>query len=792
MATPPKTAPDSIAEALTRLALELNFVEADSDSGLLPINSFLIEMEETLRPVGAPLEIVQAVGQARSWIDRLFDTTAKFDPLTIHHLTEWQQWMTAAVSAWSRGTPCPACHAQWAVPTSGSLSSAPAISPIDSTDSAPTAPATEPALLLSIDADLELLREFINESQEHLQNIEHGVLILEENPADADTLNSIFRAFHTFKGGSGFLNLTPIKNLAHELESLLDAARQNKITIDSAIIDLILQGGDTLKLFVGQIGEQLNGTNSGQAILVPTLDLIAQVQSVLSVSPGQAAPAAHSLSHSHSRAELAPPAEMKSSARPDAAVAPEPTRESALLGDAPEAPTSGPVFISDPISRIITAGDSPAADSTSNPPRVKAPINGQSTGSGFVKVDTAKLDSLIDLVGELVISESMVVEDPELLRSPSRHLARNLSQLRRITSDLQRTAMSLRMVPIRATFQKMTRLVRDLAAKQDKQVQLALSGEDTELDRNIVEEISDPLVHMIRNAADHGVEKPEARIAKGKPALGTIHLRAFHRGGNIVIQIQDDGNGLAKEKLLNKAIEKGIVKPGETLTDKEIYDLIFAPGFSTAEAVTDISGRGVGMDVVRRNIEKLRGKVDIETVLGQGTTFTIYLPLTLAIIDGMIVSSGGERYIIPTLSVRESFRPKPEMISTVRERGEMVNVRGRLSPLLRLADFFNRPAAALDPSEGIVVVVESGQQVRCLLVDELIGKQEVVIKSLGGALKKNAALAGGAVLGDGRIGLILNVDALVKLNVPDSSPTPGASRRLVPKAPSIEATALAA
>ena len=376
------------------------------------------------------------------------------------------------------------------------------------------------------------------------------------------------------------------------------------------------------------------------------------------------------------------------------------------------------------------------------------------------------------LVGELVISESMVVQDPELLRSPSRNLARNLSQLRRITSELQRTAMSLRMVPIRATFQKMTRLVRDLAAKQGKQVQLVLSGEDTELDRNIVEEISDPLVHMMRNAADHGVEKPEARLAKGKPAQGTIHLRAFHRGGNIIIQIQDDGNGLAKEKLLAKAQEKGIVKSGQTLSDKEIYDLIFAPGFSTAETITDISGRGVGMDVVRRNIEKLRGKVDIDTVLGQGTTFTIYLPLTLAIIDGMIVSVAGERYIIPTLSVRESFRPRAEMISTVRERGEMVNVRGKLCPLLRLYQYFDQPSKITEPTDGIVVVVESGDQSRCLLVDELIGKQEVVIKSLGGALKKNPSLAGGAVLGDGRVGLILNVDALVKLSGPQPNQRP--------------------
>jgi two-component system chemotaxis sensor kinase CheA len=466
---------------------------------------------------------------------------------------------------------------------------------------------------------------------------------------------------------------------------------------------------------------------------VPTSALIARVQAILANPGAPAAPAA-------------------SLAAETAAPAIEPTLTFAAPAPEPEAPAARVII---PISTTTPVASEPAKP---------AAAGAGASAAGFVKVDTTKLDALIDLVGELVISESMVVQDPELLKSPSRNLARNLGQLRRITSELQRTAMSLRMVPIKATFQKMTRLVRDLAAKQHKQVQLVFGGEDTELDRNIVEELSDPLVHMIRNSADHGVELPDARVAKGKPALGTIHLRAFHQGGNIVIQIQDDGAGLNKERILAKAMENGLVKPGETLPDKDIFALISASGFSTAEKVTDISGRGVGMDVVRRNIEKLRGKIDIDSVPGHGTTFSIFLPLTLAIIDGMIVSVGGERYIIPTLAVRESFRPRAEMISTVHERGEMVNVRGKLCPLLRLYDYFAQPTKITEPTDGIVVVVESGNQTRCLLVDELIGKQEVVIKSLGGALKRNPSLAGGAVLGDGRVGLILNVDALVKLN----------------------------
>ncbi|MFO1511402.1 MAG: chemotaxis protein CheA [Verrucomicrobiota bacterium] len=601
----------SAATVVRALALELAFAEPGKDTGLLPINNFLMQLEELLPGQSPPVEVANALQRARVCIDRVFDSTATFEVDSIAWLAEWHHWMSTALDRWEQQLPIPAIPANWQTPPA--VESKP-------TQAAPSAagggaPAAEQALALNLDSDRELLLEFVNESQEHLQNIEQGVLVLEDNPTDAATLNSIFRAFHTFKGGSGFLNLTPIKNLAHELESLLDAARQHKLTLNSGIIDVILEGGDTLKQFVSQITAQLNGSNDTEPMQIPTLSLIQKVQAIL--------------------------------ANPNApvAAAPEPT-----VATSPTTPAVCPAVTKDEQSASAALSAAPANAIT----KAQTATN---VAAGFVKVDTQKLDSLIDLVGELVITESMVVQDPDLRNAPSRHLARNLGQLRRITSELQRTAMSLRMVPIRATFQKMTRLVRDLAAKQQKHVQLVLNGEDTELDRNVVEEISDPLIHMIRNAADHGVEKPEARVAKGKPALGTINLRAFHRGGNIVIQIQDDGNGLNKEKLLAKACEKGIVKPGHSLSDKEIYDLIFAPGFSTAEQVTEISGRGVGMDVVRRNIEKLRGKVDIETTPGRGTTFTIYLPLTLAIIDGMIVASVASVTSSPYLWCSE--RPGP-------------------------------------------------------------------------------------------------------------------------------------
>jgi two-component system chemotaxis sensor kinase CheA len=336
----------------------------------------------------------------------------------------------------------------------------------------------------------------------------------------------------------------------------------------------------------------------------------------------------------------------------------------------------------------------------------------------------------------------------------------------RVTRELQRVSLSLRMVPIRGVFQKMARVVRDLAARQSKEVQLVTEGEETELDRNMVEELADPLLHMIRNALDHGIEAAAARAAQGKPRAGVLHLRARHQAGGILVELQDDGQGLDKERILAKAVEKGLAAPGAKLSDEEIFHFIFAAGFSTAREVTDLSGRGVGLDVVRRNIERLRGRVEVSSAPGQGTLFKLVLPLTLAIIDGLIVTVGGQRYIIPTLLVRESFRPRREMISTLQGRGELVNLRGRLIPMLRLGEQFGVKPAASGPADGIIVVVQTGASLKCLLVDGLLHRQEVVIKNVGEIIRqRNASIAGAAILGDGRVGLIIDVNSLGSLPV---------------------------
>jgi len=720
-----------------KIAEELVFAEAGKDNGLLPVNSLLLQIEDLLSGHPKLNALASALKPGRGLVDEVFETSGQFSADLLARLRDWVEWWVEAVDLHENNQPIPALPEtesevkETVSPTAVKSTGSKSASTEKQVAVAAHASADEPLLNLNLPEDKELLMEFVNEGIEHLTNIEQGVLVLESNPQDMDTLNSIFRAFHTFKGGSGFLNLTAIQTLAHELESLLDQARQNQIVITPPIINIILEGQDTLKRFTDEIAAQINGEKPHKSILVPTLGLLGRIQLTLGGKVreewGQSAPAAK-------------PAAVKA-AEVKAPV------ESVIENTAKTEEPSKVAVAAAPAETVLPGINARAA-------------------TAAVKVDTLKLDTLVDLVGEMVIAQSLVAQSRDLASVQSEQLTRDLAQLGRISKDLQRTAMSMRMVPIRATFQKMNRVVRDIAAKVGKEVELVTIGEDTELDRTIVEELNDPLVHMVRNSIDHGIEKPETRLERGKSSRGTITLRAFHQGGNIVVEIQDDGNGLNRDKIMAKAVEKGLVKEGQVLTDSEVFGLVMSAGFSTAEKVTDISGRGVGMDVVKRNIEKLRGKIDIRSTPGKGSTFSIYLPLTLAIIDGLLVGVGEHRYIVPTLSVCESFRPTADMITTLSGRGEMIRVRGRMRPLLRLYDQFGITPGTTDPTQGIVVVVEAGQDARCVLVDHLLGKQEVVIKSLGESFRSNQFISGAAILGDGRVGLILDPQALVYLENP--------------------------
>ncbi len=723
---------EKISQLLEQLSEELAFAIPGEDTGLLAINRCLMDMEYAAQP-DDPAQLSAGLRDARQWIDLTLDGSAKFSEETIANLNAWHPWMLRVIDAWQHGESMPAALVLRG--EAATTAQPPAPAPSVAANTIQAAPgAEEKSITLNLQDDGELLREFHGESLELLQSIEEGLIVLEGNPTDADTINSIFRAFHTFKGGAGFLHLGAMQDLAHDLESLLAAARRGELSISSGIVDLILAGADALKHFTREIGAQLNGTEAGSPIVVPTSALMQRLQAAL-------------------RGEL-PPAEPAAAPEPPPATAPAPD-EKAEIDPHPEEEKPSNTLAS-------RAAHPPAKRTASAPATAGGPAATETTG--FVKLDTLKLDHLVDLVGELVIAQSMVVQNPEVQKLTSRTLDRCLRQLSRTTAELQRNAMSLRMVPVRGAFQKMSRLVRDLAAQQQKQIQLLLEGEDTELDRNIVEKLSDPLVHMVRNSVDHGLEGPAERMAAGKLSLGTIVLSASHQRGGICIRISDDGRGLDASRILAKARERGLIGPDEEPDTSRIYEMIFMPGFSTAEKVTDLSGRGVGMDVVRRNIENLRGKIEIDSVPGEGTTFTIILPLTLAIIDGLLVGVGDDRYIIPTLSVRESFRARPGMVSTIQEHGEVVSVRGRQTPVLRLGPYLGRPSRAVKPEDGIMVVVESGDSCRALLVDELIGKQEVVIKSLGQSFQNQHLLAGAAVLGDGSVGLIFDVDSLVRFS----------------------------
>jgi two-component system chemotaxis sensor kinase CheA len=379
-----------------------------------------------------------------------------------------------------------------------------------------------------------------------------------------------------------------------------------------------------------------------------------------------------------------------------------------------------------------------------------------------VKVDTAKLDYLVDMAGEMVIAESLVRHDPDLSALKSQVLQRKLAQMTRITAELHKTAMAMRLVPVGPLFRRMARLVRDLSRQFGKQVQMETEGDDIELDRTIVEELADPLMHMVRNALDHGIELPADRTANGKNPVARLLLKAQHQAGQVVIEISDDGRGLDAQKIKSKAVQKGLISAEKELPESEIFNLIFEPGFTTAAQITNVSGRGVGMDVVRRHIEKLRGRIEIRSVIGQGAAFLLKLPLTLAIIDGLVVGVGSERYILPLFAVREMFRPTAETIWTVQQRAEMALVRGTLLPVLRLYRRFGVQPRSTEPTESVLVVAEVEGACYCLLVDELIGKQEVVIKSLGETFRSVTGIAGGAIMGDGRVGLILDLDRLIQ------------------------------
>lgn len=687
-----------IEDAINRLAAECVLAQPGGNDGLVASYGVLSELAESVSTEPA---LAAPVVRMQEALEGLIEAARPFDQVSLGALRDLAEWLQEALRAMRNRGDVPA------------FSAARLASP--SSASAPASDSHQP--IPNFEDNRDLLAEFHAEASDHLLQIEASLLTLDSHPGNRDALDQLFRSFHTLKGVSGFLHLAAMHSLTHEVEALLEQARSGNLILNPSIITAILDSRDAVQAMVAQIAAALeSGITPGEG--VPVDPLISRVKAL---AGNQASETGH---------------------------------------ECP--PVGAPRRINeDPADNIIPldgiSSSAPAMAGPSSPAESGRPMSG---APSTLRVSTEKLDAIMDVVGELVIAHSQIAESAAGLADGNSSLLRHVADLGRITKELQHNAMSLRLVPIKATFQKMERLVRDLSGQCGKKCIFRTAGAETELDRVLAEALADPLVHMIRNALDHGLEFPDARVAAGKPESGTVLLKAYHQGPHVHIELSDDGQGIDPARIHAKAVAKGLIADGASLSHGEITNLIFHPGFSTASAVTSVSGRGVGMDVVRRNIERLGGTIEIETGVGQGTTFRIRLPLTTAIIDGLVVRVGADRFIIPSANLQAAIRPAAAAISSGQGRGEMLDHRGREFPLERLNRRLRIPGAIENPGEGIVLLVETCDKVSALLVDEMIGKQAVVIKNLGGYLAELPGIAGGAILGDGNIALILDPSTL--------------------------------
>jgi two-component system chemotaxis sensor kinase CheA len=651
---------------------------------------------------------------------------------------------------------------------------------------------------------------FFEEAGENLECMEQLLLELDIEAAEDEEMNAIFRCAHSIKGGAATFGFSDVAELTHQMETLLDKLRRHELVPTPPMVDVLLQSGDALKAMLGR------HQGCGGAA-VDTTDLLLDIRAMLAgeapavaVSVPDAVPSAKAPAVACSAVptsgkrivelHVGPLTDMSQADNlmdlfkeiTDLGTI-EPLPDDPSLAhirrfkvDTASAESDLMDLFTFHVAReqvaFVAYGDAvaPAAPAAEVPetaygffdnapgapafkpaaPKVEKPA--AALEASTIRVSVEKVDQLINLVGELVITQAMLAQnsrglDPVVYQQ----LVTGLTDLDRNTRDLQEAVMSIRMIPMSTVFSRFPRMLRDLANKLGKKVELVTQGEATELDKGLVEKITDPLTHLVRNSCDHGVEMPADRIANGKPDVGTITLAASHQGGSIVIEVRDDGRGLSREKLIRKAREKGIDAP-DSMTDSEVWSLIFAPGFSTAEKVTDVSGRGVGMDVVKKNITSLGGTVEIDSAEGYGMRVAVRLPLTLAIMDGMSVGVGDEVYILPLSSVVESFQVSQDVVKTIGGSGRVVEVRDEYMPVIELEKVFQVPRFDLEHKSGIMVVVEAENGRVALLVDELLGQQQVVVKNLETNYRKVTDVSGATIMGDGRVALILDVGSLVR------------------------------
>ncbi|MFA6900933.1 MAG: chemotaxis protein CheA [Desulfurivibrionaceae bacterium] len=590
----------------------------------------------------------------------------------------------------------------------------------------------------------ELVNAFLQEATEQLQEVEEGLLVWSKDPENKEVMGELFRKIHSFKGNCGFLGFRDLERLSHRMETVLEAMKSGIAPANAKPADALLNLCDVLKNSLAEISQKGEGRIDG-------LDLYLEL--LADFIPGGL--------DSDSAAQTPRVGEILVD---NGVITPE-TLYAAL--DLQQQPL-GEVLVGmgavshAQVDKALAAQEQFKAAPGGEQPHPVAPLKRPD-----IRVDLDKIDTLIDLIGEMVIAENMLIHSPDLAGLVLENFSKASQQMSKLVKELQEVAMTIRMIPVAGLFNRMTRLVHDLARKSGKKADLVLVGMETELDKTVIEKITDPLVHLIRNSMDHALENPEERLAAGKKETGIVRLAASHEEGEVWIRIEDDGRGLNREKILKKAREKGLIQGnGSELSDKDVSALIFLPGFSTADKVTDVSGRGVGMDVVKQNLNQIDGKIDIDSKPGIGTKIVLRIPLTMAIIDGMLVRVGDVRYIIPILSIRESFRPTAKAITVSPEGQELVRVRDRLFPVLRLHRLHKiKPASEL-LDEGILVLLENQGRNVCLFVDEILGQQQTVIKGLSeyiGKIGQVRCVSGCTILSDGEVCLILEVRGLTDI-----------------------------
>ncbi len=654
---------------------------------------------------------------------------------------------------------------------------------------------------MSIDVDMvEIAQLFIEESLEGLGIMESGLLNLDLGAADPETMNTIFRAAHSIKGGGATFGYTEISEFAHHLETLLDEMRQGERSVTREAVDLMLQSVDCIQDMISGLGDGEIDTTRSAELEVELERMLGNAEPVVkdvAVEDPEAVPSGWSIEFKPASGilkscndplrlfrELRELGELEVCSlgaenlqfdrldpeechlewqlRLHAMVTREQLEEVfAWVRDECE-------LSMEPIQSAAASSDSedaaPSVQPVAQPPEPRKKEKATTPEGGSIRVNIDKVDALINLVGELVITQSMLSRySGDFDFTQLEGLREGLSQLSRSTRDIQESVMAIRMLPMSFAFNRFPRLVRDTGNALDKKVELKLVGEHTELDKTVLEKIGDPLVHLVRNSLDHGLETPEVRIAAGKPEVGVLELNAYHEGGNIVIEVIDDGAGINGEKVLKKARESGLIGADEQLSDDQINNLIFRAGFSTVDEVSDLSGRGVGMDVVRRNIADLGGHVTVQSEAGIGSKFTIRLPLTLAILDGQLVRVGKESYIIPLVSIVETIQTSAGKVNEIAGQSELFQLRDEYIPVLRLHDVFGIDADSTAIDDGLLVVVEANGQRVGIFVDDLQEQQQVVIKSLEANYRQMEGISGATILGNGKVALILDVQGLIQL-----------------------------